>query len=455
MTKLQVKKANFLVPLEEAVSKPAQLLASYLVASLPRSKGQIEDFPQLHFPYRELKRALNADGKIRVNKVDDVMDLGVELQKCILFYENEESKGTVSWLITQDVNKRDSMFTYVLHPGLKKYLLNLESHFTKYNYLFRVCLNAHAMKLYEIFKMYQYLGHVVMHIKDDLKPSLGLVGRYPKTYEFKRRVLNVAQKEMEKYTDIRFEYEVAEKKGKTPISFRFHIYSNKPTELPEKLIDRFKMEVGEDVFEELKIGTPAAFVSNPPIKGSAIYMQLKEWGGNEKSISSLLEKFGTEAIEYQINHLKRIQKQGKKVEKPFAWFRKALQENYQDSVQEKRKEKQEVIKVRQQKEESRGVIEQEIKKMKNAYTKAQMELSDALIKREDNLLDRAIELGRGTLIISGELRKGKTPQEIYEYSFSKFAVIDQIRQLVPEYFERVDSGFKKKIKVLEKRRNAF
>ena len=88
MSKLQVKKANFLVPLEESVSKPAQLLASYLVASLPNTVVESETLPKLRFSYTELRNAINADGRQRVNKVKDIMELGVELQRCVLFYED-------------------------------------------------------------------------------------------------------------------------------------------------------------------------------------------------------------------------------------------------------------------------------------------------------------------------------------------------------------------------------
>ena len=54
------------------------------------------------------------------------------------------------------------------------------------------------------------------------------VNKYRDACDFRRKVLKPAQEELEEYTDLRFEYEVAKKRGKTPISYRFRVFKNVP-----------------------------------------------------------------------------------------------------------------------------------------------------------------------------------------------------------------------------------
>lgn len=450
MSKLQVKKANFLVPLEEAVSKPAQLLASYIVASLPKTNVEDEVLPKLKFDYTELRRALNADGKERVNKVQDIMELGVELQRCVLFYEDNVSERTVTWLIDQERNKQSNVFTYSLHPGLGKYLTNLEKHFTRYNYLFRVCLNAHAMKLYEILKMYQYLGEVTIHIEDDLKPSLGLGNKYPKIYELKRRVINVAQKEIAKYTDIRFEYEVAAKKGKTPISFLFKIYAHRPTDLPPKILDKFKAEGGVQTVLELpfaKTETQGHTRNDYPY----IYSLLQQWGGKEHNIAHLIEEHGQEAVEYQIKHLQRILKAGKKkVLNPFAWFVKALREDYRDTVQDQKAQKRVKIARVKKKTEKRSEMEAKLKQLQSEYFKEKSAYCDQLVKKDPKALSETVESMRGSLTLKKGFQAGNTAAEMYVDDWMRGSIQAKLEEKYPTYFLALKQKYVTPIEALKK-----
>lgn len=456
MSKLQVKKANFLVPLEEAVSKPAQLLASYIVASLPKTNVEDESLPKLKFDYTELRRALNADGKERVNKVQDIMELGVELQRCVLFYEDNVTERTVTWLIDQERNKRTNVFSYSLHPGLGKYLTNLEKHFTRYNYLFRVCLNAHAMKLYEILKMYQYLGEVTIHIEDDLKPSLGLANKYPKIYELKRRVLDVAQKEIAKYTDISFEYEVAAKRGKTPISFLFKIYAHQPTDLPPKILDKFNAEggVGRKVLE-LPFDTVANSKKAAAASSSSfpkIYSVLQEWGGKDSGIANLINEFGKEAIDYQIVHLQRVLHAGKKkVLNPFAWFVKALREDYRDTVQDQKKQKRIKIAAVKKEENTRETLEAQLKQLNSNYFKAKSDFCDKLIKKDPQTLTDTVESMRGSLTLKKGFQGGFSPEAMYSDDWMRGSIQAKLEETYPSHFQVLRKKYVLPIEKLKKK----
>lgn len=334
-----VKKSNFLIPLRETLSKPAQLLASFLVACV-NQRGRIADemngLPIMEFSYREIKNALNADGKARVSKVDDVFNLGIELQRAILFYENEKSKRTVTWIIQQDL--QDKQFVYTLHPALKQYLVSLKSEFTTYLYYCRVCLNSNAMKLYEILKMFEFRGKVELDIEEDIKRPLGLSKRYEKYYELRRWVIDVAQAEFLQYTDIAFTYKPKRKKGKKVLSLEFTITANTPTDLPEALleaVENYKNTKHLTIPSKTKKGQKTNTVSKKDYP--ELYKDLEKWGGKETAIANLIKKHGAEKIRYYITYTKRQVKEGKVNGAPFGYFRSGLQQNWTDPVQEKQK----------------------------------------------------------------------------------------------------------------------
>jgi len=193
MAKYSVRKANYLINLEEKMSKAAQLWVSYLIACLPRAVGEVDEFPSLTFTFREVKRAINADGKRRVTDSRELKGIHKELVRTPLWYEDEKKGRWGAWLTEVEWEKEVDNFTYYFHPKLKPYLLNVKDHFTIYNYYYRVCLSPHGMKLYEILKSYQYQGAIVLDIEEDIKPSLGLANKYRKYYDFRRRVLDPVQ----------------------------------------------------------------------------------------------------------------------------------------------------------------------------------------------------------------------------------------------------------------------
>lgn len=134
-------------------------------------------------------------------------------------------------------------------PRLKPYLLNLKEAFTQYDIRFILTLRSiNTVRLYELLKANEYQKKVEFAL-EELKEKLNLVDKYPRFADFKLYVLEPARKDLQKQTDIFFEY-AAIKKGKSVIGVRFTITSQKneqtdswvseppalPVEIPQLLI---------------------------------------------------------------------------------------------------------------------------------------------------------------------------------------------------------------------------
>ncbi len=453
MAKLSVKKANHLVQLEEKMSKAAQLWISYLVASLPKAKAGVDDFPTLQFSFKEIKKAINADGKKRIGKVTDVFKVIKELMYTPLWYENENQRGYVAWLteVFEDKTTEGQIFNFVFHPKLKPYLLNLENQYTIYNYFYRVCLSTNSMKIYEILKRYQYMGQIDLNIEDDLKTPLGLKGKYEKFYDLKKKVLNVAQRELKEFTDISFEYEISKKEWNKTISIFVVINKNEPTNLPKPLLDLVKTNKAPLPLPLKNSATPET--NDHKTEHPEIYAQLSKLGGKESVITGLIKEYGIDAVKYQAEHVKRKVKQKAKIKDAFGWFVKAVQDKYEDPVQTAKAKKVEAMLKRKRVQSKIQNIEEIIKQLEQERYAAKKKLADELLSKNPELLDKVIEkITPKYRIIRQKLSEAKTHQEIYDDPITRGNIINVIAQYYSEDFLSVDQKYIGQIEALKKRR---
>lgn len=226
---MPVIKHNTLIETSYKLNSREQFFVLYLIAQISQ---QDDSFKEYTMHYSDIERILNFDGKRRIANKSEVFSLMDKLNSVPILYERGRIVGKSVWLQYLEHNQDTDEFTFGLSEKLHDYLLQLKEHFTKYNLINVAYLNSNAIRLYELLKRHQFKGNCEFTI-EKIKFYLGLEGRYPKFYDFKRWVLVPAQKEITKYTDIRFEYQAAKKRGKKILSLRFLIYENKPEYTPE------------------------------------------------------------------------------------------------------------------------------------------------------------------------------------------------------------------------------
>lgn len=223
-----IVKHNKLIETSYKLTKMEQLFVLLLIAQI-NSEDTV--FKAYSLSFTDIQNILNFDGKRRITKKEEVFELIRSLNTKPIYYENEQIEGQSVWISTVERDKKNDTFTFRFSDNLQPYLLHLKEQFTQYNLQNIVYLNGHAIRIYEILKRYEYLGHCVLKV-EQLKFYLGLDNAYDKFYEFKRCVLMPAQKALTQFTDITFDYKTVEKEGKKVISLRFDITSNIPTEQP-------------------------------------------------------------------------------------------------------------------------------------------------------------------------------------------------------------------------------
>ncbi len=144
------------------------------------------------------------------------------LQTRIMKIQEPKQEVRVSW-IASSVYRDDGTIEFEFSERLKPYLLQLKKEFTSYRLKDVIQLkSSYSIRLYELLKQFQRTRKRRVKL-DELKLYLGIdPGKYKLYGHFKKKVLLVAQDELEKRSDIRFEFEEV-KEGRKVVAFEFRI----------------------------------------------------------------------------------------------------------------------------------------------------------------------------------------------------------------------------------------
>ena len=228
---MAIVKHNKLIETSYKMNSREQFFVLYLISKISQNDSEFREY-KMHFS--EIERILNFDGKRRIANKTEVFAIMDRLNSVPIVYEKGTIVGKSVWLQHMEHDTETDEFTFSLSEKLRDYLIQLKEHFTQYNISNIVYLNSNAIRLYEVLKRYQFLGECTLEV-GKIKFYLGIEGKYPKFYEFKRWVLIPCQKEIEKFSDIKFEFMPAKKKGKSIISLKFFISENQPETIPDNI----------------------------------------------------------------------------------------------------------------------------------------------------------------------------------------------------------------------------
>ncbi len=453
--KLSVRKSNELVEVGENLSKGSKLLVLYLIAMMPEGETTLKE---MEFSFEDIKSIVNIDGKKRISTFKEAEAVMEELARNPLNFENTEYKDIITWFSKLRFYKKTKRWNFIFHDQLSPYLLELKSHFTMYNFWHTVCLSAHGIKFYELLKRHEFKGHFEMSIEKQ-KYILGIEDKYKDKegntiyYEYKRWVLDKIQKEIALYTDINFEYKAAKKQGRRIMSHQFIIRKNIPQNVAKPKLGSKKSKAMAliSTIEEAELLASSSTSQTPvPITSDQDIMEtLQSWGGRKTIIDSIVAEYGIDKIQYQIKHAQRIQKE-KAVKNLFGWFKKAVEEDYRDPVQEE-KVKTAVTKARRIEWNTvKKAKEENLKILKSNKYQEEKALVAQLFADTPTLLEETIiELEKSSKTIRNEIQKGRSPETIFKSVRTQGFIINAIKKDFPKLFQSLELAFHQKKVALE------
>ena len=237
----QVVKANKLIEAKGKLSLIEQKLFASLISEITPDD---EDFK-----YYEIKISDIAEFMDRKSKsiYDDLKVASSNLRKKEIVIQEKNSNGKSEFLITGLLSSAryqegEGKIKFRIDPDLKPYLLAINGEntpFTKYQLVNILKLSSsYSIRIYELLKQYLKIRKRTFEI-NELRSFLGIEDKYNRFEAFERRVLKVAVKEINEYTDINIDYK-KNRNGRRVTHIEFSIQPStvdKQTEILERLYD--------------------------------------------------------------------------------------------------------------------------------------------------------------------------------------------------------------------------
>ena len=157
--------------------------------------------------------------------------------------------------VMSTANYEDGVLELEISKDMNDIFLQLQAkkNYTHYELVEFVTLTStHAQRIYELVKQYQHSKNRKRTIEvSELKIMLGIEDKYKEFKEFRKYVLNIALKQIEEYTALRYKWQGI-KRGRKIHSIEFyeiHIAGKEsPSELQEKaFIENY---IGQEIYKE-------------------------------------------------------------------------------------------------------------------------------------------------------------------------------------------------------------
>ena len=215
---------------------------------------------------------------------------------------NKKREIQVSWLSSADYY--EGMVKLGFSPKLKPYLLQLKNCFTSINALDLMQFKSiHAIRIYELLKQYQDIGERAISI-EEIKKFCGVQNKLTKYDHFEKKIILIAQREINTKSDIHFEFERI-KPSRKITGIKFLISKNKTYN---------SQNASTIQTTEIK--------RKPPL-----YYQLEEFGLSKRIINTLIKDNDEQTINNAIRCVE-IQSTRTLVRNPKAMLLSALKEQW-------------------------------------------------------------------------------------------------------------------------------
>lgn len=423
-----IVKSNYLVNARYSYT-PLEMKIVYLMAR--QIKPGDDAFQTYHLSIREFQRDCNLSGnslheymvkviKRLMGKVIEVRDENnnVELFPLVTYSKHQSQEGTIS-------------LTFV--PQMQPHLLDLKERFTSFYDANVLALNSqYSMRIYELLKQYEVIGKRKITV-EKLRHMLMLEDKYESYNLFKRKVIEKAQKDLDKHCDISFTFQEF-KTGRKITSLEFKIHRVRVKSDTPKIAEK----------EDNSIETALA---NMGITKGQIKKYLKDEQRDERQLWSLIEE------------TKRRYDMGK-VKNPTAYLVRLIENDanvapafVQKETEKKERVKQKPIDKKAERQKETKLIEN----LQNAFKEVRKRYKKEMIAEFTNQDWADFELMIGDskyATLTRKIRKnGKLDKEAAEDSILMTFFLDNRIQAEHEHF--IDWAYKQHGYQLEKQGDAY
>lgn len=376
----------------------------------------------------------------------DLKEIANRLNKQPIEIRPEKNRLIVAYFISSyELNTKTGQIEFEISAKLKPFLLQLKNNFTSVQLANIPKLSSgYSIRLYEILSQYRTIGKRYF---DDIAKLQGMLGsNYEQYGHFKARILDPAQKDMLKNTNIMFKYEET-KTGRKITGLTFHIKDNTPAS--EKENNQLKITFSTEAKRTLE---------------NELTKLLKQYNISEKKIEAYIAQ-GFDIIKdetrrqsavmrcsdinnYYKEKILLLQAAKPEMDNPAGFLIKALQEDWLTSKTTKDATLQNVKKEKQDKFSQLRMLEMRMDAYENQQTILQISLFEKLAS-DEKLFTQAYSAflkENDSFLMKEVLRIYDSPMEAYNNSIMVSSIVQvHYQKIAPNAFEALNA-LKLKIK---------
>lgn len=216
---LKVIKSNELIQKTRfQLSSQQQKALLYIISKI---KPEQDDFEYQTFNILDFCDVCGIDPYQGKNHKNLKATLQVLSDKSMWITETDGTEILMRWLISVQIKPRSGKVQIMIDPHLKPYLLQLRSRFTQFELKYTLAMHSkYSVRLYEILKSYAALNEPIRFTVDRFRNMVG--AEYELWYDLKRKVIDIALKEINTVSDLKVAYEGI-KRGRSYIAVEFYI----------------------------------------------------------------------------------------------------------------------------------------------------------------------------------------------------------------------------------------
>lgn len=264
-----------------------------------------EEFKPYIFKISDFIKLLGVENQAKYTEIPKITK---DLMKKVFEIKEENKIIQIAWLSSATYEKGTGYVELEFSPKLKPYMLKLKELFTQYKLANILNMKSkYSPRVYEILKCNEFKKQGFFEIEIvNLRRLLKAEDIYPRYNDFKRKVIEKSKKELNKLSDISFEFEEI-KTGRKVTSLKFYINKSK-TKTKTKSLNN---EISIDSIKKNKIKKVQAIV--------------------EERITDLEAKKILDAATGDIDKVKEkylLAKNTNNIENIVAWIIKAIKEDW-------------------------------------------------------------------------------------------------------------------------------
>jgi plasmid replication initiation protein len=455
-----VSQSNELV---EASFSPALTARAHKVARLLFSliSPEDKDLKMYTITIDALKQYLGYKSDVTWGRFhDDLKDIAQRLNSEPIVIKSEQKLLTAFMIAGYLIDVKAGTVTFEIPLLLRPFLLELKKNFTKYPLVYIPKLrSSYSIRLYELLYQYKTIGWRTIEL-DALQRMVG--SDYELYGDFKRKVIGIAQRDLEEHTDIKFDYDEL-KTSRKVTAIKFTILSNTPqskdtqptTSAPLQTVLDFLQDAIEvhdrpDFSEELKRALMTLGIND---KNITKYQRIGFTIITDETKRKIAETRCKGALEAYFKEKLTLLAASKQDENsnPAGFLVKALQEDWQNTEAVRDAKQKEVKKEKQDAYKNLQKLEAQRDALKSQWTAEKQKVYDQLL-RDDVAFMEAFEVARSH---GGSLRNtifppDKSPKQIFtEGAMARNLILVRLEEQHLSEFTALNMRYAKAVRDLD------